>query len=206
MKILVYIILSTLVNYLVITTIVDIVLMGRLTPRFAPKCRSVQACVSKENHIDLQKANECAGYSTAYLLRHYDIPATGNEVYQAMTDKMADGCVYPRAVKKMLGKYGFDVKYCTGNLNALKNEIAKGKPVIVLIRVVKNKRWLHYVPVVGYDEEALYLAESLPKFVNCDEKEYNRRIGTKEFLALWNTSMLKMPLYRHSFYVVEKQQ
>lgn len=44
MKILVYIILSTLVNYLVITTIVDIVLMGRLTPGFAAKCRSVQAC------------------------------------------------------------------------------------------------------------------------------------------------------------------
>lgn len=106
----------------------------------------------------------------------------------------------------LLGKYGFDVKYCTGNLNALKNEIAKGKPVIVLIRVVKNKRWLHYVPVVGYDEEALYLAESLSQFVNCDGKQYNRRISTRDFLALWNTSMLKMPLYRHSFYVVEKQQ
>lgn len=36
-----------------------------------------------------------------------------------MTDKMADGCVYPKAVKKLLGKYGFDVKYCTGNLSAL---------------------------------------------------------------------------------------
>ena len=82
----------------------------------------------------------------------------------------------------------------------------EGKPVIVLIRVVKNKRWLHYVPVVGYDEEALYLAESLSQFVNCDGKQYNRRISTKDFLALWNTSMLKMPLYRHSFYVVEKQQ
>lgn len=202
----VYIILSTLLNYLVITTIVDIVLMGRLTPRFAAKPRRVQACVSKENHFDLQKANECAGYSTAYLLRHYDIPATGNEVYQEMTDKMADGCTYPKAVRKMLGKYGFDAKYCTGNLNALKNEVAKGKPVIVLIRVVKDKKWLHYVPVVGYDEEALYLAESLPQFVNCDGKQYNRRISTKDFLALWNTSMLKMPLYRHSFYVVEKQQ
>lgn len=206
MKILIYIILLTLVNYLVITTIVDIVLMGGMTPRFAAKCRSVQACIFKENHIDLQQANECAGFSTAYLLRHYDIPATGAEVYQEMTDKMADGCVYPKAVKKLLGKYGFDVKYCTGNLNALKNEIAKGKPVIVLIRVVKNKRWLHYVPVVGYDEEALYLAESLSQFVNCDGKQYNRRISTRDFLALWNTSMLKMPLYRHSFYVVEKQQ
>lgn len=119
MKILIYIILSTLLNYLVITTIVDIVLMGGMTPRFAAKCRSVQACIFKENHIDLQQANECAGFSTAYLLRHYDIPATGAEVYQEMTDKMADGCVYPKAVKKLLGKYGFDVKYCTGNLSAL---------------------------------------------------------------------------------------
>lgn len=93
----VYIILSTLLNYLVITTIVDIVLMGRLTPRFAAKCRSVQACVSKANHFDLQKANECAGYSTAYLLRHYDIPATGAEVlYSSGLSKIKAGCTMCR--------------------------------------------------------------------------------------------------------------
>ena len=37
----------------------------------------------------------------------------------------------------------------------------KGNPVIVMIRVQKDKDWLHYVPVVGFDEEHVFLAESV---------------------------------------------
>lgn len=105
----------------------------------------------------------------------------------------------------MFEEYEFYVTYCVGNLNALKREVCKGNPVIVFIKVRRDKKWLHFVPVVGYDKEHIFLAESLAEFVNCNEKVYNRTISQKDFLRLWNTSMLKMPLYTHTFYVIEKK-
>ena len=116
----------------------------------------------------------------------------------------AGGYVNPKGIKRMLEGYGFSVKYCAGNLNALKREICKGNPVIVFIRVRKGEKWLHYVPVVGYDEDAIFLAESLPEFVNCSQNVYNRKISKRDFLDLWNTAMLKMPLYTHTFFVVSQ--
>ena len=62
------------------------------------------------------------------------------------------------------------------------------------------------MPVVGYDENHIFLAESLAECVNCNEKAYNRKLSNKDFLALWNTSMIKMPLYTHTFYVIEKKE
>ena len=203
--ILVWLIIFTPVNILVITTIIDIVLMGRYTLRFSRKCSISQFVIHKDNRIDIQKGNECSGYSTAYVLRHYDIPANGEDIYKNVPNKMVNGYVYPKEVKRILEQHGLCVKYCAGNLNALKNEVSKGNPVIVFIKVRKDKNWLHYVPVVGYDEDNIFLAESLSECINCDKKIYNRKISNKDFLTLWNTSMLKMPLYTHTFYIVEKK-
>ena len=188
-------ILETCFSAFVITTIVDIIVMGSFSLRILKSNKISQFVVQKENRIDIQKGNECSGYATAYLLRHYDIPANGTEIYQKMPYKASDGCVPPKGIKKVLESYGFHVKYCAGNLNALKAEVCKGNPVIVFIKVKRGKKWLHFVPVVGYDEGNLFLADSAAGSANCSEKAYNRRISNKDFLALWNTSMLKMPLY-----------
>ncbi len=197
--------LATIVNTLLIITIVDVVLMGAFALRFSGKCSALSFVITKENRIDMQKENECAGYAAAYILRHYDMAADGEEIYKKIPNKMADGYVYPKEIRRTLEGYGFSVKYCAGNLNALKNEVSKGNPVIVFIKVKEDKSWLHYVPVVGYDEKQIFLAESLTELVNCDEKMYNRRIKNEEFERLWNTSMLKMPLYSHTFFVVERK-
>ena len=76
--------------------------------------------------------------------------------------------------------------------------------VIVMIRVRNDKNWLHYVSVVGFDDRYVFVAESLLELVNCNCKYYNRRIEKKFFLQLWNTAMLKQPLFRNTFYVVTK--
>lgn len=201
-----WLIIATVINYFVITIIVDIILLGRFSLCFSRKCSVPQFMVSKENKIDIQNGYKCSGYATAYLLRHYDIQASGEEVYREMPNKMANGYVYPKGIRKLLLSYGFSVKYCVGNFNALKREVSKGNPVIVLIRVRTDRNWLHYVPVVGYDEENVFIAESLEELVNCEEKNYNRKISNKEFLELWDTSMMKMPLYTNTFYVVEKSK
>ena len=35
---------------------------------------------------------------------------------------------------------------------------------------------------------------------------YNRRVPTEEFLTLWNTAMLRTPLYTHTFFTVETSE
>lgn len=128
----------------------------------------------------------------------------GDALYEVIPNKMRDGRVHPKGILRLLTQYGFQVKYCAGNLAALKNEVSKGNPVIVMIRAQADKNWLHYVPVVGYDEQYIFIAESLEDFVNSDEQYYNRKISVKEFKKLWNTSMPKMPFYRNTYMAISK--
>ena len=196
--------LLTLVNNVIIITIADIFLMGALHFHFSIKCRKREVIITKANRIDLQNGYQCSAFSSAYILRHWDIEKHGNNLYEVISNKMKDGCVYPRGIRNLLSQYGFKVKYCAGNIAALKNEVSKGNPVIVMIRIQTDKNWLHYVPVVGYDEQYIFIAESLADFVNSNEQYYNRKISVKEFEKLWNTSMLKMPFYRNTYIIISK--
>ncbi len=196
---------ETVLIAFMVTTAVDLIVMGSYRFKYSRSCSVAQFMVSKENRIDMQHGNECSGYAAAYLLRHYDIPANGTEIYRKMPYKASDGCVPPRGVRKMLASYGLRAHYCAGNLNALKSEVCKGTPVIVFIRSKAGQRGLHFVPVIGFDEDNLFLADSAAGFANCSGKAYNRKISTKDFMALWNTAMLKMPLYAYTFFVVEQR-
>ena len=197
--------ISTIINYLLITTLADVILMGKLSLHFDRSCDKENFLITKENHADFQTGLMCSAFSSAYVLRHWEVEASGETLYTIMPNKMKAGYVYPKGIKKLLTSYGFSVKYCRGNLNALKNELAKGNPVIVLIKVRTDKNWLHYVPVVGFDECYVYLAESMEEYARCREKHYNRRVEIMEFKKLWNTSMLKMPFYKNTYFTVEKE-
>ena len=195
---------SLLVYNVIIITIVDIFLMGALHFHFSMKCRKKEVLITKANRIDLQNGYQCSAFSSAYILRHWDIEEHGDNLYEVIPNKRKDGYVYPRGVLNLLSQYGFKVKYCAGNIAALKNEVSKGNPVIVMIRVRTDKNYLHFVPVVGYDEQYIFIAESLADFVNSNEQYYNRKIPVKEFKKLWNTSMLKMPFYRNTYIAISK--
>lgn len=197
--------LIILMNYLIITNIVDIILLGAFSFRFSAGCHTEQFVITKENRIDMQKGFQCSAFSTAYVLRHFDKEVDGGTLYSVMPHKMKSGYVYPKGVYDMLRSYGMKVKYCRGNLNALKVDLQKGNPVIVMIRVQKDKDWLHYVPVVGFDEEHVFLAESLSELINCKNVLYNRRLRNEEFMQLWNTAMLKQPFYKNTYFVVKSK-
>ncbi len=184
---------------LIFITAVNCLLMGVLRPYFVGKCYPPCFLMSHPNRIDFQSSTECSAYACAFVLRHYGREAEGAELYREISGRRRDG-VYPKGVKKLLRQQGLNAVYCTGNLNALKKEISSGNPPIVFIRTYPGKKWLHYVPVVGYDEENLFLADSLAELANCSKKAYNRKVSNREFRKLWNTSMLKMPLYRHTFF------
>ncbi len=193
------------ISYIVITTIVDFWCMGVITPHISFKWNVNEYIIKRKNKIDIQTEYQCSAFSVAYILRHWGIQANGRDIYPIMPDKMKGGYVYPKGLLHLLRKYGFQVKYYSGNLKALQREICKGNPVIVMIRVRADKNWLHYVPVVGYDKEYVFIAESLEELVNCDCKFYNRRVEKKEFLRLWNTSMIRQPLYKNTYMVVKKK-
>ena len=192
--------------YFIVTTAVDAALMGRLRFCFGAKPKDERFIVEKQNRIDFQDGFKCSGFSSAFVLRHFDIPAEGNSAYAEMPFKMKNGYAYPKGIREFLQRKGLRVKYCRGNLCALKNAVAKGNPAIVMIKIRPDKNWLHYVPVVGYDEKNIFIAESLPELANCAEPHYNRKIPVKEFKKLWNTAMPKMPLYANTFFEVEKLQ
>lgn len=52
-------------------------------------------------------------------------------------------------------------------------------------------------------KENLYIAESVSYLVNSGSDYYNRKIPNKDFLKLWNTSMLKMPLHTYTFFAID---
>ncbi len=206
MRIAVYMICISIANYLIITMIVDIYLMGMVCFSYAPKVWENRIILSKKNRIDIQTEYQCSAYAAAYILRNYGIPAVGTELYSIIQGKMKSGYVYPKGLRNLLRSYGFEVTYCRGNMNALKYEIRNGNPIIVMILVQKDKDWLHYVPVVGYDEHYVYLAESLESLINCNEKYYNRKVENVEFKKLWNTSMFRLPFYKNTYFRIRKQE
>lgn len=141
------------------------------------------------------------------VLRHFGIEAKGEALYEQIPNKMRNGYVYPKGIPKLLERYGIKARYHKGNMNTLKQELIKGNPVIVLIRYQKDKNWLHYVPVVGFDEDAIYLADSLKELVNTPASSgYNRKVPTLEFEKLWQTSLWFMPFYSYTYFSIEREK
>lgn len=200
MKIAVLFLVGSFFLYLMITQIVDLVLLGRLSFRTVPKSVQDSYMTEGKNRIDIQTGFQCSAFASAYVLRHFGMDVHGEGLYAAMPHKMKSGYVYPKGIRVLLQRYGIPVRYCRGNLSALKQELQKGHPVIVMMRVRKDKDWLHYVPIIGYDEGSVFLAESLPELVNCQGGLYNRRLSNEEFLRLWDTAMIKQPFYKNTYF------
>ena len=206
MKRIIWIILGvvcTFALYLVVMTIGDANAMGWIKPQFDMTVDKDSFCISTPNQIEIQQGNSCSGYASAYVLRHLGRNISGESLYNIIPEKGDLGYVSSKEIVKILDRNGLKAKYMCGNLNALKNEIAKGNPVIVMIRIDTQHNWLHYVPVVGYTPDSIYIAESLDYLANRkNETLYNRSLSSADFQTLWNTSNWKMPLYRNTYITI----
>ena len=223
-------ILRFLINAFIITTIVDIILMGILIPRFDRRLENSSYFVSPRSDsvrtasgswFEFQQGGGCAGFSSAFVLRHLGKSITGEEAFKDVPFQMKGGIAFPKGITGFFKKRGIKMTACVGNLSSLKNELARGNPVIVVIRSFVKKSYLHFATITGYDEENFYLADSIQSWVNVDKDGktivpaadtaptknesvyYNRIIPLSDFKKLWNTSMLKMPLYFNIFYCVK---
>ncbi|MEK4523266.1 cysteine peptidase family C39 domain-containing protein [Psychrobacillus sp. FSL W7-1493] len=200
-------IVRTVILWIIISTIINAYLMTLPIPVLRKRNYPANYLIELNNRIDYQNNTECAAFSTAYLLRHFGMEAEGEELYTHFPSKTRAGNVYPKGIRTVLRKKGFKTNYYKGNIDTLKYEVSKGIPIIVFIKVQKDSNILHFVPVVGYDREYIYLSESLRHLVNCiDHKSYNRKVPIEEFKKLWNVKSIHMLLYSNTYIAVNPTQ
>ena len=165
----------------------------------------------KPVRIDLQRGPSCSGFSAAFVTRQLTgAPggppgADGIALYQKLP-KFIYGGVLPKHVVRVLEERGFRAEYRKGTPEALKEAIAAGDGVILLLRTRLGRRWLHYVPAVGYEGDTFLLADSLVENANCAGRGFNRRIDAAELPAYWDTRRFYMPLHRNTYILVKKEK
>lgn len=198
-------IINTVALWVIISVSINNYLMTLPIPVIRKKDFPTTYMIPQKNRIDFQKDPECAAFSTAYLLRHFGKEAEGEALYKHFPNKTKAGNVYPKGIRTALRNNGFKTNYYKGTIDTLKYEVSKGTPVIVFIKVQKDLKNLHFVPVVGYDKEHIYLSESLSHLVNCEEKQqnYNRKVPIEEFKMLWNVKRIHMLPYSNTYIAVD---
>lgn len=142
-------------------------------------------CESAGNRIDYQTDGKCAAYAAAYLLRHFGEAADGEELFPEL--KRPFGFVSANSITDVFEQHGYQAKACHGNIDILKQRLAEGHPIIVFIRIPGDT---HYAVVVGYDEQCIYLVDSLAENANASDTQYNRVLTTGDFEDVWENGTL----------------
>lgn len=154
-----------------------------------------QYMITSENYIDYQQHYECSGYASAYVLRSLGEDADGLELYNDISNKNYDGTVPPETLVEYLVEKGYSVKLCSGTMTQMKHEISKDTPVIAFVRVSPKENYYHYLPIVGFDKENIYAADSLQYMENANNEYYNRMIGNSDFDMMWETGVFRKNTY-----------
>ena len=142
-------------------------------------------CASLENRIDYQTDGKCAAYAAAYLLRRFGEDTDGEALFPEL--KRTLGFVSANCIAEVFEKHGYQAKACHGSVDTLKQRLTEENPIIVFIRIPGDT---HYAVVVGYDEQHIYLVDSLAENANASDTQYNRVLPTEDFEAVWKTGTL----------------
>ena len=197
-----------IISVLLLIVILDWLIIGFAVPVKRSKKGNYEKeyILKEQNRMAYQKTTECSGFSTAYVFRSFGMEADGYDIYAKISHKMKNGAVLPGMLKRAIQGYGYDVKYVKGSLENLKADLSEGKRIIVLVKTRLDNNWLHYVSIVGYDEENIFIAESLDYLANCEEQYYNRKLTNQEFLKFWDTRAWYMPFYKNTYLVIKKEK
>lgn len=136
------------------------------------------------NYIDFQEGNECSAYASAFVMRHLGKQIAGPDLYRDV--RRIFGFVPVSHVVSLFQNYGYHAEACHGDLNTMKRHLIDGVPVIAFVRVPGDT---HYVVIVGYDEDFIYLVDSIYDNSNADGGWYNRKLRAGEFENIWKTDM-----------------
>ncbi len=159
--------------------------------------------VSALNIHEDQPPGQCAGYSSAYILRHYGIDVVGKQVYEEMSFKIpVSGYVLPKGIIRYLDSLGHEAKMYKGDLQTLKSRLTVDVPIIVLIG--NGLRWQHYMTLVGYcdEKQELYFYDSRIKMDENGSSPGNRTLSEDYFLTLWDNGL---PIFNHVYIKVKQE-
>lgn len=154
-----------------------------------------QYFVQGHSYFELQGYNQCAGYSSAYFMRANGIDIDGEAAYANMNLSFLNGYIMPQSVLDTFQDYGLDVRLYRGDLDSLKTRVAQGMPVVTLIG--QSIYWQHYINVVGFDQDNIYLYDSLNAG---DNGGYNRIMSNADFEAYWDNAI---PFFSNVYFVLE---
>ncbi|MBQ8597546.1 MAG: C39 family peptidase [Lachnospiraceae bacterium] len=141
--------------------------------------------INEANYVQFQDGLDCGGYATAYVLRHLGEEIEGEALYPQMSYKVGRG-VSLRGIRKAFRDYGYHAVSYTGTIDTMKMQLMKGNPIVAFVTI--NEDGEHYVAVVGWDKNFIYLADSTgsaSNTVGCFQ--YNRRVTYEQFEKLWQT-------------------
>ena len=142
-------------------------------------------CTTEGSRIDYQTDGKCAAYAAAYLLRYFGDKADGEELFSKL--KRSLGFVSVNSITDIFERHGYQAEACHGSIDTLKQRLIEGNPIIVFIRIPGDT---HYAVVVGYDEQCIYLVDSLAENANASDTRYNRVLTTGAFEDVWETGTL----------------
>ena len=152
-------------------------------------------CETGGNYIAPQTDGKCAAYAAAYVLRHFGQQADGETVYPEIRRTL--GFVPAKSIAAFFEAHGYAAQAYHGDVTSLKQRLTAGMPVIAFVSIPGDT---HYLVVVGYDAQYLYLADSLAQAAESGVS-YNRRLTTAEFEAIWHTDT---PLCDNIYVVVSR--
>lgn len=150
--------------------------------------------ITDENRFDYQPGAECSAFASAYVLRHFGEEADGLTLFQDFPGKLPDGSgVFPSGVEQFWNdREGYAAEFKSGGtVEDLKRLVSTGVPVIVFVHVEEpytSTHNTHFLPLVGYDADYFYFAESLDYLANTKDQPdlgYNRKTDISKFKRLW---------------------
>lgn len=148
--------------------------------------------------FELQGKNQCAAYSTAFVLRNWGKQAKGREVYAKIPFKIPiSGYVLPKGVISYLQSQGLKPAIYKGDLSSLKARLVQEKaPMIVLVG--NGFFWQHYMTLVGFndDKSELYFVDSGKGNDENAELPGNRTMTVDYFLKWWGNGL---PVFNHVY-------
>ncbi len=153
--------------------------------------------IKTPNSFEQQGTNQCGGFTSAFVMRHFGQDCSGEDVYNQLDYKLSSGYVLPQAILDYFTDHQYQITLYQSDLSQLKTRVARGNPVIILMG--QGGSWQHYAVVVGYDEENIYLFDSLKQTVE-DNPHYNRSMTTAYFEKLWNNGI---PFFERSCFVIK---
>jgi len=154
-------------------------------------------------NFELQGKNQCAAYSTAFVLRNSGEQAKGLEVYAKIPYKIPiSGYVLPKGILSYFKSQGLKSMIYKGDMSSLKARLVQeSAPIIVLVG--NGLFWQHYMTLVGFDDDKneLYFVDSNKGNDENARLPGNRTMTNDYFLKWWSNGL---PVFNHVYITAGK--